>query len=100
MHLAAKVIHRDIDLGEIFVDVEILHLIGGGLPVGGEDAVEAGAEKRLDQALALGIVGDGGAVTGIGRVDEHRYPGRALLREVPEPHGVEVENNFILSRPC
>ena len=95
MHRAAKIVHRDVDFRQVLIDIEIPHCIGGALPVGDEDAIEACPEQGLDQALALGIVGDRRAVPGIGRVDEDRRARCSGLREIPEAHGIEIEDDAV-----
>ena len=55
---------------EVVVDVEVLHVFGGGLPVGQRDVADAACEQRLNQASAFAIVGDHRPVAREGRVDE------------------------------
>ena len=71
---AAEVVDGDDQLLEVVVDVEVLHVFGGGLPIGQRDVADAACEQRLDQALAFAIVGDHGPVAREGRVYESRNP--------------------------
>src|SRR5271166_1923061 len=53
---AAEVVDGDDQLLEVVVDVEVLHVFGGGLPIGQRDVADAACEQRLNQALAFAIV--------------------------------------------
>ena len=66
---AAEVVDGDDQLLEVVVDVEVLHVLGGGLPVGQRDVADAAREQRLNQALAFVIVGDHRPVAREGRID-------------------------------
>ena len=50
---AAEIVDHDIDLGQVLVDVEIAHGIGGGLPVVTEHTLETGAKQGLDRLWPL-----------------------------------------------
>ncbi|MPL74161.1 hypothetical protein SDC9_19971 [bioreactor metagenome] len=99
-HPAPKVIDHDIELSQILVDVEIAHLLGGGLPVRHQHPADAVRQQRGGKALSRGEIGDGRVVPGKGGVDQHRHTRRALGREVAQPHRIEIEPHPVLRRPA
>ena len=46
--LAAEVVDGDDQFFEVVVDVEVLHVVRGGLPIGQCDVADAVGEQRLD----------------------------------------------------
>src|SRR5208283_5420435 len=101
--LAPQIINDGVDFGEVDVDVVVLHLIRRRLPVHAQYAPYAIRLQRLDQALALGVVGDGRVVAGIGGIDDGRYDLRVAARggpgKIPKLHGVEIIKDLVLAGP-
>src|SRR5208283_4665361 len=98
-----QIINGGVDFGEVDVDVVVLHLIRRRLPVHAQYAPYAIRLQRLDQALALGVVGDGRVVAGIGGIDDGRYDLRVAARggpgKIPKLHGVEIIKDLVRAGP-
>ena len=90
---AAEVVDGDDQFFEVVVDVEVLHVVGGGLPIGQRDVADAVGEQRLDQALAFVIVGDLCPVAREGRIDKSWNPPRAPV--IAQSHGAQIEAHDI-----
>lgn len=92
----ADVVHRDVDLGQVVVDVVVLHVLRRGFPVRDIDAGQTVLQQGLHQALPGGEVGNDRGMAGIRRIDDRRYfVADAVLREIPEPHRVQVEFDLV-----
>ena len=74
VHTSPKVVDRHDDLGEIIVDLQVLHVVGCGFPIGQRDVTDSVGQQRLDQALPLVVIGDHGRMPGVRRVHQRRNP--------------------------
>jgi hypothetical protein len=59
MHGRSEIIDDDVDLSQVRVDVIVLHLGGGALPVHHQDAIVSGCAQGFDETLSLGVVDNG-----------------------------------------
>ena len=82
-------------LGEMLVDLEILHIQRRGFPVGEIDPWRAVFAQRLDQALSLLIIGNHRRMAGIGRIDDGRDTGGIDGAVFAKPHCAEIEADAI-----
>ena len=99
MHHAAEIIDRSVEFSQIGVDAEITHLLRRWLPVGDEDVLHAVRQQDLDEALAVVVIGDGGAMPGIGGVDQDGDAAGDGLAEFAQAHGGQVEAHRVGRRP-
>ncbi len=95
IHASAQIVDADIDLGEILIDLQVFHVGRRRFPIHEGELGDPVRRQCLNQALAIGIVGDDGGMTGIGRVDESRQAGRVDRRIVAQHHGAQVETGDV-----
>ena len=96
IHAAAEIVDRDDDLGEVVVDLQVLHVGGRRFPIGQGNMANSIGQQRLDQALAFMVVGDHGGMTGMRRIDERRDSAR--LSVVAQHHGPQIEPHLVRRR--
>ena len=72
MRRAAQVVHDDVELRKVLVDVVLGHRSRRAFPVGDQHAAKTRRAQRRDQALSACEVGDRRAVTRVGRHDDDR----------------------------
>jgi hypothetical protein len=93
IYAAAEIVDRDDNLGEVIVDFQILHIVGGRLPIGQRHMTDAVGQESLDQALTIVIIGDNSRVACMRRVDERwNY---ARLSIVAQHHGPQIEAHLV-----
>ncbi len=99
----AEIIDDSVELGEIDVDIVVLHLFGRRLPIEAQQTPYAARPQRFDKALALGVIGDGRIMSGIGWIDDRRNNRRVAARghigKISKSQGVEIINNLVWSGP-
>ncbi len=93
----AEIVDHDHHVGEIVVDVEILLVVGRRFPFSQRHVVDAVGQERLNQTLALMIVGDHGGMVGVGSINQRRD---SLERAVVgQRHGSQVGIWFGVASP-
>ena len=59
--------------------------------------------RSLDKTLAFGVVGNGGIMSGKGRVNDRRRDCRVAARggagKIPKPQGIEIEKDLVRRGP-
>ena len=93
---AAEIVDRYNDLGEVVVDLQILHILRGRLPVGQSHMVDAVGQESLHQALTVMIVGDHGGMASMRRVDQRRDPDGLSI--IAQHHGPQIKAHLVRRR--
>jgi hypothetical protein len=75
-----EVIDDSIDFGQVFIDIEIFHRLCRTLTVGHQHMLQANNLQSFNQALSEGVVGDVGAMTSLGGIDQYRYLRELAIR--------------------
>src|SRR5690349_17863585 len=98
MDSAANSVDHDIHLGQVRIDIEILHLLACTLPIGDQNTFETASQQCLYQTLSLGVVGDRRAVAGIRSIDENRRAATdsSRGRKVAEDQRMEIKQDAVL----
>jgi hypothetical protein len=91
----SQIVDAHVQLGQVIVDVVILHLQAGAFPVRHQNARQADREQRLHQALAVVIIGDHRRMPGIGRSDQRRRPRGIRASEGAQLHRVQIQQHRI-----
>ena len=96
IYATAEIVDRDDNLGEVIVDFQILHIVGGRLPIGQRHMTKAVGQEGLHQALTIVIIGDNSRVASMGRVDERRNSARFSI--VAQHHCPQIEAHLVWRR--
>src|SRR5271166_4751484 len=73
VHTVPQLCDSLVNVGEVSVDIEILHLLCRAFPISNQHSFQPASLQSLDQTLTFGVVSNRGTMPRIGSVNQHWY---------------------------